>query len=147
MNPETSGRVVGLYVSPAKGEAMLARQEVEAIADRGIADDAHARPGGSRQVLLMDAETLKELSIRPGAVKENITTLGLNLQALAAGTRLQVGETTLGITKPCTPCDQMDKIRPGLAVALRGRRGMLARVLTGGKIRVGDPIEIVAAKP
>ncbi len=146
MSPKTSGRVVGLYVSPAKGEAMLGRPEVEAVADHGFADDAHARPGGSRQVLLMDSETLRALAVKPGAVKENITTLGLNLQALAAGTRLQVGDATLEITKPCTPCDNMNRIRPGLSQELEGRRGMLARVLTGGKIRVGDPIEIVATK-
>lgn len=146
MSPETSGRVVGLYVSPARGEAMRARPEVEAVADHGFADDAHARPGGARQVLLMDSETLRALAVKPGAVKENITTLGLNLRALAAGTRLRVGNATLEITKPCTPCDTMNRIRPGLRQELEGRRGMLARVLTGGTIRVGDPIEIVVAK-
>jgi MOSC domain-containing protein YiiM len=125
---------------------MRARPEVEAVADHGFADDAHARPGGARQVLLMDSETLRALAVKPGAVKENITTLGLNLQALAAGMRLRIGKVTLEITKPCTPCDNMNRIRPGLRQELEGRRGMLARVLTGGKIRVGDPIEIIAAK-
>jgi MOSC domain-containing protein YiiM len=35
----------------------------------------------------------------------------------------------------------MEKIRPGLRKELWGRRGMLGRVLEGGVIRAGDPIE------
>jgi MOSC domain-containing protein YiiM len=37
----------------------------------------------------------------------------------------------------------MDQIRDGLRGALEGRRGMLARVVAGGLVRVGDPIEVV----
>lgn len=136
----SAGRVVALYVSPARGEPMAARHEVEARADHGFAGDAHARPGGSRQALLMDAETLKQLSLRPGTLKENITTLGLEVNALAPGTRLRIGQVTLEITKPCEPCSRWNQIRPGLSATLRGRRGLLARVIEGGVIRVGDPI-------
>jgi MOSC domain-containing protein YiiM len=36
----------------------------------------------------------------------------------------------------------MDEIRPGLQEALRGRRGMLARVLESGWILPGAPIRV-----
>jgi len=39
------------------------------------------------------------------------------------------------------PCDLLEKIRPGLRRELRGRRGMLCRVIAGGMIRRGDNIE------
>src|SRR2546426_3552032 len=45
-----------------------------------------------RSVLLMEAETLEELGLRPGVVKENITTRGLALRGLKVGQRLRVGE-------------------------------------------------------
>jgi MOSC domain-containing protein YiiM len=53
-----------------------------------------------------------------------------------------VGEVLLEVTKPCTPCHLMDEIRQGLQEAIRGRRGMLCRVIEAGRIRRGDAIEI-----
>src|SRR2546426_6215247 len=96
-----------------------------------------------RSVLLMEAETLEELGLRPGVVKENITTRGLALRGLKVGQRLRVGEAMLEVACPCEPCRLMDEIRRGLQDELRGRRGMLCRVVQGGRIRRGDGIEVV----
>ena len=41
---------------------MAAQEEVTAVENRGFAGCAHARPGGRRQVLVMDVETLEELT-------------------------------------------------------------------------------------
>jgi MOSC domain-containing protein YiiM len=40
----------------------------------------------------------------------------------------------------------MDDIRPGLKLKLRGRRGLLCRVVEGGTIRRGDRIDAAAAE-
>ncbi len=116
---------------------------VAAIADRGLEDCIHGRPGSRRQVLLMDQETLEELGLSPGVVKENITTGGLKLAELRVGQRLRVGSTLLEITVPCHPCHHMDAIRPGLKEALRGRRGILCRVVETGLVKQGDAIEVL----
>jgi len=115
--------------------------EVRAVADQGFAGCAHGRPASSRQVLLVDRETLDAMNLRPGILRENITTDGLNVNGLRVGQQLRIGEASIEITAVCTPCDQMEKIRPGLRRELWGRRGMLARVLTSGIIRPGDPID------
>jgi MOSC domain-containing protein YiiM len=47
----------------------------------------------------------------------------------------------LWVTGPCHPCGLMDDIRDGLQEELRGRRGVLAWVKAGGRVRVGDRIE------
>ncbi|MGH9862576.1 MAG: MOSC domain-containing protein [Candidatus Acidiferrales bacterium] len=138
-----SGRVVAIFVSPAQGEPMTARTEVEARQDHGLDGDAHARPGRPRQVLLLEAETLAEFGIVPGALKENITTIGLELPGLPAGTQLEVGAARLEITKDCAPCEMVNTVQPGLLEKLQGRRGTLARVLAGGTIHVGDAIRVV----
>ncbi|MCL6564804.1 MAG: MOSC domain-containing protein [Acidobacteriia bacterium] len=91
----------------------------------------------------MDEETLQQLEISPGAVKENITTRGLAVQALQPGQRLRIGEALLEVTGPCHPCARMNEIRLGLEEQLRGRRGMLCRVVEGGRIARGDRIELL----
>jgi len=137
--------VVGLFISEAHGHPVRALHEVEAVANKGFAGCIHGRPNSSRQVLLMDAETLALLRVAHGEVLENVTTLGLALKELRPGQELQVGEAVLAVTKPCTPCERMDGIRPGLQAELRGRRGMLCKVVQGGRIRRGDSIQILAS--
>ncbi len=110
----------------------------------GLEGCAHARPGGSRQVLLVDRETLEAMDLRPGVIRENITTDGINVNSLAVGQELRVGEALLKVSAICHPCDQLEKIRPGLRQEMRGRRGMLCRVVQGGVVRRGDTIEKIA---
>jgi len=112
-----------------------------AVADRGFSGCAHARAASKRQILLVDRETLDAMNLQPGIVRENITTDGLNVNGLPVGQRLRVGAALLEVSAVCTPCDQMEKVRPGLRREIYGRRGMLCRVIEGGEIRVGDPIE------
>ncbi len=110
-------------------------------ADYGLEGCRHARPKSRRQVLLIEQETLESLKLAPGAVKENITTRGIDLTSLPVDTRVFLGdEVELRITGPCHPCGYMDEIRNGLQEELRGRRGVLAWVKQGGRVRVGDAI-------
>lgn len=115
--------------------------EARAVADFGLEGCAHGQLSGKRQVLLVDRETLEAMEPRPGVLLENITTDGLNVNSLEIGQVLRVGEARLEVSAVCTPCDQMERIRPGLRRELWGRRGMLCRVLQSGLIRPGDPIE------
>jgi MOSC domain-containing protein YiiM len=115
--------------------------EVRAVGDVGFEHCAHGRPGSKRQVLLVDRETLEAMDLKPGIIRENITTDGLNVNSLPLGQQLRVGEARLEVSMVCNPCDLMETIRPGLRKELWGRRGMLCRVLEGGVIRRGDTIE------
>jgi MOSC domain-containing protein YiiM len=115
--------------------------EARAVADLGLEGCAHARPRGKRQVLLMDRETLEAMQLSPGILRENITTDGFDVNGLAIGQQLQIGEARFEVSMVCMPCYLMERIRRGLRKELWGRRGMLCRILEGGTIRVGDPIE------
>lgn len=115
------------------------------LGDFGVEGCAHGRAGSPRQVLLVDHESLEALQVAPGRIRENITTEGLAVNNLAIGDRLRVGDATLEVAAVCTPCDQLEKIRPGLRREIRGRRGMLCRVLEGGLVRPGDRIEKLVA--
>jgi MOSC domain-containing protein YiiM len=117
--------------------------EVQALREKGLEGGAHAR-GGKRQILLVDGETLDAMNLRSGALRENITTEGLNVNSLAPGQQLLVGNARLEVSMACTPCDQLERVRPGLRKELWGRRGILCRVIESGTIRRGDLIEKLA---
>ena len=118
-------------------------QEVRALEDVGLEGCAHARPQGKRQVLLMDRETLDVLELAPGIVRENVTTEGIDVNGLAIGQRLLVGEVELQVSAVCDPCEQIEALRPGLQAAMQGRRGMLCKVVRGGMLRRGDGIVVM----
>jgi MOSC domain-containing protein YiiM len=136
--------VHSLFRAPKKRLPMEELQEAQVVNDFGLEGCAHARPGRKRQVLLVDKETLEAMDLQPGILRENITTTGLNVNSLAIGQQLRVGRTLLEVSEICTPCDQMEKIRPGLRKELWGRRGMLCQVVEGGIIRRGDSIEKIS---
>lgn len=73
---------------------------------------------------------------------ENVTTEGLDVDGLAIGQRLRLGEIALEVSAVCDPCEQIEALRPGLRAEMQGRRGMLCRVLTGGTLQRGDVIEL-----
>jgi MOSC domain-containing protein YiiM len=109
----------------------------------GVEGCAHAKRSGKRQVLLVDRESLEAMQLAPGTIRENITAEGLAVGSLEIGQQFGVGETLLEVSAVCTPCDQLEKIRPRLRREIGGRRGMLCHMLKGGWLRTGDPIDTV----
>jgi MOSC domain-containing protein YiiM len=138
-------RVTNLFIAPERRKPMKAMDQVIALADQGFEGCVHSRQGSKRQVLIMDGETLAEFDIAPGMVRENITTMGLNIARLRAGQRLAIAGAMFEVTIPCEPCHRMDEIQMGLQVALKERRGVLCRVIEGGRISRGDAISVVEA--
>lgn len=138
------GSIHSLQLCPGHRKPMAAAESAELVANLGFRGDTHAVPDSSRQLLLIEMETLDALRLSPGEVKENVTTTGIRLMALAPKTRLRLGaDAVVEITKPCAPCFRMDEIRPGLLNEIGGRRGMLAKVITGGVVRKGDAVAVV----
>ena len=139
-------KILHIFRALKKRLPMEEIEEVRVIVNLGLEGCAHGRPGGGpRQMLLVDRETLEAMDLRPGIVRENITTDGIDVNSLAQNQVLRVGEVRLQVSEICHPCDQLEKIRPGLSREMRGRRGMLCRVLEGGIIRRGETIEKVSA--
>ncbi|MFZ4543593.1 MAG: MOSC domain-containing protein [Saprospiraceae bacterium] len=111
-----------------------------------------------RQVHLIHTELFEELrakgfSVRPGDMGENISTSGIDLLNLPKNTILKIGaEATIQITGLRNPCSQIDSIQKGLMKAvldkdengnLIRKAGIMAVVLVGGEIIVGDEISIL----
>ena len=94
-------------------------------------------------MLLVDVETLQKFALAPGIIRENITTEGLDVNALPVGQKLRVGEVELVVSLVCEPCEQIEALRAGLQDAMVGQRGMLCKVVSGGTMTVGDGIRLV----
>lgn len=135
--------VSGLFVSPARGSGVsTALERARAVAGHGFEGCAHANPP-KREVLFASAEHLDSVGVDPGAIRENVTVAGADVQAWAVGQRLRAGAAVFEITMICDPCHKMDELRPGLRAELDGRRGMLARVVESGDVAVGDALELL----
>ena len=135
--------VSGLFISPARGSGRSeSRDQVTAIAGQGLEGCAHGNPP-RREVLLVSKEHLDALGLEPGAVRENVTVDGVDVHDWPIGQRVQVGQALVEITMVCDPCHRMDELRPGLRAEIDGKRGMLARVVEGGQIALGDSVNPV----
>jgi MOSC domain-containing protein YiiM len=144
MSSIMNGKVVSVQICPGYRKPMRKLDTVDAIAGKGLRNDMHAIEESQRQILLIEEETLDQLQLSIGDVKENITTRNIDLMSLHPGQNLKIGnEAVLEITKPCAPCSRMDEIRPGLQKELAGKRGMLARVVKNGTITASDIITVL----
>jgi MOSC domain-containing protein YiiM len=110
-----------------------------------------------RQVHLLHVELFDELrakgfDVKPGDLGENVTTTGIDLLALPAGTRLHLGASAVvEITGLRNPCIQLDHFRKGLMAAtlerdaggnLIRKAGIMSIVISDGDVRPGDAIRV-----
>lgn len=144
------GRITQLFLAQEKNTPMKPVTEAEAVTQRGFLGDRHSKraAGGRRQVLLMDVQSLEELGLAPGTMKENVVIAGLPLESYRPGQRLALGaEMVVELTEQCVPCQKMNAIRPGLLKESWGKRGQLARVLQGGHVKAGDVVRVLDVNP
>lgn len=77
----------------------------------------------------------------PALLRRNLVVEGINLKALQR-LRFRVGDVMLE-GSPAAPCSKMDgRLGEGGYAALQGMGGIIARVVEGGAVQVGD--EVVA---
>jgi molybdopterin adenylyltransferase len=144
----TSARISALSLSGQKGTPKTNVPEAELRADWGLVGDAHAGPG-PRQVSLLAVEAIQALRDRgkvvpAGGLGENITVEGLDLASIAVGDRLRIGpDAELEVTQRGKHCHGRCAIFRQVGDCIMPREGVFARVTRSGRVRVGDPIEVI----
>jgi MOSC domain-containing protein YiiM len=171
-----SGVVVAVATNSQHRFSKTVVSEVMLIEGFGIDGDAHAgttvkhrsrvarnpdQPN-LRQVHLLQVELLDELRERgfpivPGALGENVTTSGVDLLALPAGTLLHLGgQAVVRVTGLRNPCSQIEDFHEGLLAAvvsrdpnghIKRKTGVMAVVLNSGIVRTNDPFRVELPPP
>ncbi len=141
----------GLGEDPATHYLRVSVTDAELVAGRGIKGDL--KGVANRPLNIMTAETLAALAAEgfktgPGQMGEQIVFGGLDVDALNAGDRVQIGaEAVVEIIKPRTGCDRFEAIQGKPASGVQGRLGMMAKVVASGPIRVGDSLKVLEQAP
>ncbi|RFT15304.1 MAG: MOSC domain protein [Candidatus Saccharicenans subterraneus] len=144
---KAAGTVVSINLSRTKSVRKKPVSEALLKEEFGFEGDAHAGPG-IRQVSLLALESIEKmrkmgLEVGPGDFAENITTSGLELVSLPVGTVLEVGQgLVLEVTQIGKTCHTKCAIFRQVGQCVMPEEGIFARVIKGGKIRVGDRINV-----
>jgi MOSC domain-containing protein YiiM len=164
------GHIAGLASDDKHRFSKKSQSSLNFLEGLGIEGDAHAgrfvrhrylaryRPAmaNKRQVHLIPLELLDTLRrerylLRPGDLGENVLTAGLDLELMPLGTVLTLGPSVkVELTALRTPCVLIDRFRAGLKQQMivelpdrpKYRCGVMATVLTGGKVSIGDVITV-----
>jgi len=143
------GKILAVCTSENTGERKKNIGEGMLVAEHGLEGDAHAGDW-HRQVSLLAIESIKKmqdkgLDVGPGDFAENLTTEGIDLVSLPIGTNLKIGPEALGeVTQIGKKCHARCAIYYQAGDCVMPREGIFIRVLKGGRVRVGDSVEVVA---
>jgi MOSC domain-containing protein YiiM len=151
------GRLIGIAVRAARRDPMQLLQSALVIAGAGVEGDHKGAKFPRRGVTVLAREAweaaLAELEQEAAelawtARRANLLVEGVALPKAIGGV-VQVGPVILEVTYPTTPCARMDEARAGLKKALYPdwRGGITCRVSEGGRIALGDPVEVLVSPP
>lgn len=142
--------VVAIFTAPKKHEPVISRDEVRAVAGKGLEGDRYFNDDGwdeaKREMTLVEIEAVEaanrdyDLGLAPEDMRRQVVTRGVALNHLV-GREFAIGDVKcLGI-KLNEPCNHLRKLagKP-LIKPMIHRGGLRAQILESGTIRVGDPI-------
>ncbi len=155
---EVTMKVIAICISPRAGEPMQSVTEVLAIAGKGLQGDRYCNGEGSfsfkaknffqrwlkvkRQVTLINSEFFEGSGFTYLDSRRNIITEGVELMCLI-NKYFNIGGAIFRGVKYCAPCERPSKLclRMGsFKKIFSDRGGLIAEVVQGGPIKVGDEI-------
>lgn len=140
-------KVVSIALSKRKGTRKTPVRQGVLVKGHGLQGDAHAG-AWHRQVSFLASESIagarqRGLAVDFGDFAENIATQGIDWLSVPVGTRLRIGsEATVEITQIGKQCRNKCAIYYAAGDCIMPREGIFAKVLTGGAVRIDDPIVI-----
>jgi molybdopterin adenylyltransferase len=147
------GLVEAICMSDKKGQRKSPVQLARFLAGRGMEGDAHAGPW-HRQISILAAKDFEQVrqsglaDIKHGDFAENLVLSSIDLDGLGLCSRLRLGtQVELSITQIGKVCHTPCRIYHLTGDCIMPRRGLFARVIVGGEVRVGDQAVVVQCVP
>lgn len=152
--PVRPGTVRWIGTRPARHAPIEIADQIELATLGGVVGDHYGGSGGARQVSLIGEESLAAIGAYlgsgpadPALLRRNVVVRGINLLALK-GRTFRLGGAVLTYSGDCHPCSRMELLLgQGGYNAVRGHGGILARVIEGGTVRIGDGLERLDGDP
>jgi hypothetical protein len=139
---KASARIVASYYRPLSTSPPVSSDGLRLHSGRGIEGDCHWSAISPRQVLIACTGSYSRLAIGANSLRENIL-VDCERIDWPSGTQLAIGgSAVLRIMFACEPCAKLNRIRQGLTKESFMDRGVLARVVSSGRIRIGDCIAL-----
>jgi len=142
------GKIIAICISEKRGTEKKNIGECNVIEGFGLENDAH---GGNwhRQVSLLSYDKVLEFNDKGGAVEdgafgENILVEGIDFKTLPIGTLFKCNDVILELTQVGKECHAHCEIYKRVGDCIMPREGVFAKVIHGGKIKVGD--ELICSK-
>ncbi|MDR3727525.1 MAG: molybdopterin-binding protein [Terracidiphilus sp.] len=141
------GKLLHVCISAKKGIAKHEVPSISVLVEHGVDGDAHAGDW-HRQISLLahtDIEFMraKGLNLKPGAFGENLVIDGLDCDELGVGSQLRIGPVLLELTQIGKVCHTRCAIYYTTGDCIMPRAGLFARVLDGGTLHPGMPVQLV----
>jgi MOSC domain-containing protein YiiM len=148
------GSVISIQIAEKSGDPMQSVAKVNAVPGKGLEGDRYWNPSGiatekrgpEQEVTLIEIEAIEgverdhAVKLGAGGPRRNIVTRGVPLNHLV-GREFQVGEVRLRGIRLCEPCHHLAKLsHPSVLPGLVHRGGLRAQIVSGGVIRVDDPV-------
>ena len=146
MSIKAIGKISSLFIS-LKGSSIREHKEHLVLDIGGIITDKYHNTNIQRSVLITSLSSYvlansKNIDMPFGSLGENLL-IDYNPYALVAGTQLKIGTAILEISQNCTMCDHLSNIDERLPELLKYDRGIFAKVVEAGEIKIEDSIYLI----
>jgi len=143
---EILGKIIALFISKEKDDGRINQSEL-GVDEEGVFIDKFYGKDKIRSVLIASVtsyDLIKKqgIEVQYGELGENIL-IDFDLSLLKVGTQIQIDEVILEITQNCTICNHLSKIDTRVPKLLKNDRGLFAKVITGGLIKIDQQIKFL----
>jgi len=143
-------QLLDIAFRPKSRAPMQTKVETMVSKVAGVEGDFRGKPG-KRQVTVMSIAQWQLACDEVGAIlpwtfrRANLLIDGVSFDASMVGQQIKIGQCILYVTGETDPCPKMDAQHQGLTQALEPawRGGVCCRVISDGRIKVGDHMMIV----
>jgi MOSC domain-containing protein YiiM len=149
-----SGRLIGIAVRDKHRAPMQTREDALISVGAGVEGDFKGIKHPRRGVSVLSREAWEAALAELGdasdldwtARRANLLVEGVALPRAIGGV-VRIGPAVIEVTYPTTPCRRMDEAKAGLLRALYPdwRGGITAKVLEGGRVKLGDTVKILVS--